>query len=122
MDIVVIVSAAEIRPYANSWAAELLSGAFSVLLIQPTIELPLVEVFHVVIAEHLAILFSPDAQSAHAENVPLNIAGQPPSPQVATPARDDSRSADAKRCLVAIVRPLFLEELRTDDASDLSYA
>jgi len=89
---------------------------------QPAVELPLIEIPHIVIAKHLSSLFSLDTQSTHAKNVPLNIAGQPPGPQVARPARYDSCSADAKRRLVAIVRPLLLEELRADDAADLTHA
>lgn len=88
---------------------------------QTAVELPLIEIPHVVIAEHFSSLFSLDAQSAHPKNIPFDIASQPPGPQVASPARYDSRSADAKRRLVAVVCPLFLEELRTDDATDLPY-
>lgn len=88
---------------------------------QPAVKLSLIKIPHVVITKHLPSLLSLDAQSTHAKDIPFDVAGQPPSPQVTGPARYDSRSADAKRCLVAIVCPLFLEELRTDDATDLTH-
>jgi len=87
---------------------------------QPAVELPLIEIPHVVIAKHLASLLSSDAQSTHPKDIPFDVASQPPSPQVASPARYDSRSADAKRRFVAVVCPLFLEELGADDATDLA--
>lgn len=89
---------------------------------QPAVELPLIKIPHVVITKHLPSLFSLDTQSTHPKNIPFDIAGQPPSPQITGPARYNSRSADAKRRLVAVVCPLFLEELRTDDATDLTNA
>ena len=89
---------------------------------QPAVELPLIKIPYIVITQHLPSLLSLDAQSTHAKDIPFDIAGQPPSPQVARPTRYDSRSADAKRRLVAVVCPLFLEELRTDDATDLANA
>jgi hypothetical protein len=89
---------------------------------QPAVELPFIKIPHVVITQHLSSLLSLDTQSTHAKDIPFDIAGQPPSPQVARPTRYDSRSADAKGRLVAVVCPLFLEELRTDDATNLTHA
>lgn len=89
---------------------------------QSAVKLPLIEILHIVIAKHLSGFLSLDAQTTYPKNVPLDVTGQPPGPQVEGPARYYSRSADAKRCLVAVVCPLFLEELRTDDAADLTYA
>lgn len=89
---------------------------------QPAVELPFIKIPHVVITKHLPSLLSLDTQSTHAKNIPFDIAGQPPSPQVTGPARYDSRSADAKRRLVAVVCPLFLKELGADDATDLTNA
>ena len=87
---------------------------------QPAVELPLIKIPHIVIAKHLPSFSSLDTQSTHPKNILLDVAGQPPSPQITGPTRYDSRSADAKRRLVAVVCPLFLEELRTDDATDLT--
>lgn len=47
---------------------------------------------------------------------------QIPSPDICDPAAADCTSADAKRDLVSIVRVLLSEQLRSDHATDLSYA
>ena len=112
----------DLPPYADSWtAAESPGDTITILLMQPAVELPLIKIPHVVITQHLPSPFSLDTQATHPKNIPLDVAGQPPSPQITDPARYYSRSADAKRRLVAVVCPLFLEELRTDDATDLPY-
>jgi hypothetical protein len=111
------------RSCADSWtAAESPCDTLSISFVQPAVELPLIEIPHVVIAKYLSSFFSLNAQPADPKDIPFDIAGQPPGPQVASPARYDSRSADAKRRLVAVVCPLLLKELRTDDATDLANA
>jgi hypothetical protein len=90
--------------------------------LQPAIEPPLLKKLHIITAQHLTRPLGLDPQSPHPKHIPFDIPRQPPSPQIAKPARDHGGRADPEGHLVSIVRPFGLEELRSDDAADLANA
>lgn len=60
-------------------------------------------------------------QATDSPHIPLHITREPPSPEVRKQAGDDGSRTDAKRRLVAVVRPLGAEQLRAHDAADLAH-